>query len=396
MELTSYDPRIILDLAVILSVALFSAAMAQKFRLPSVVGMLVAGIILGPFTPGFTVKSMEISTLGQIGSILILFVIGLQFEYTYFKKVGVKAFLLAGTASALTFVAGSVLGPFMGLGLTESLLLGVIFISSSTTISLKLLEEVVKPKNQKEDALTKAAIVIEDLYGFAALAFVLAYLQTGAVSTNISIVIEAVLASVAMLAMLFFLGVRIMPRMFYLIERHFPGSAFSFGIAFCLFLSYAVISLNVSPLIGAFLAGTILTSTMKHKDVLQSIIPIRNLFATLFFVSIGMLIDPGLLISMLPVAIIVSVVAILSKALPFIFMLMRFGVRQRDAIPLGVITGPRGEISLVIAQTAIFSGLAGQHFLAISTGLVLLTAIISPLFLLSIVRLKSFKGLLGV
>ncbi|MFH0817286.1 MAG: cation:proton antiporter, partial [Candidatus Micrarchaeota archaeon] len=279
---------------------------------------------------------------------------------------------------------------------TESLLLGVIFISSSTTIALKMLEELVGPKNQKEEALAKAAIVIEDLYGFAALAFVLAYIQTGAVSTSMPVVIEAVLASVAMLAMLFFMGVNIMPKIFYLIEKFFPGSAFSFGIAFCLFLSYAVISLNVSPLIGAFLAGTILTSTIGHKDVLKSIIPIRNLFATLFFVSIGMLINPNLLISILPVAIIISVVAILSKAVPFTLVLMRFGVRQKDAVPLGVITGPRGEISLVIAQTAIFSELAGQHFLAIATGLVLLTAIISPVLLLSVMRLKSFKGLLGV
>ncbi len=396
MEAGPYDPRIILDLAMLLSVALFSAAVVQKIRLPSVVGMLIAGMIIGPFTPGFTVRSAEINVLGQIGAILILFVIGLQFEYTYFRKFGVKAFILAGAASAVTFIAGVAIGPVIGLGITESLLLGVIFISSSTTIALKMLEELVGPRDKKDEALTKAAIVLEDLYGFAALAFVLAYLQSGAVSSNISVITEAVLASVAMLAMLFFVGIRIMPRMFYLIERFFPGSAFSFGIAFCLFLSYAVISLNVSPLIGAFLAGTILTSAIGYKDVLKSIIPIRNLFATLFFVSIGMLINPGALVSILPLAIVVSIVAILSKALPFIFMLMRFGARQKDAVPLGIITGPRGEMSLVIAQTAIFSGLAGQYFLGISTGLVLLTSVISPLLLLSVMRLKSFRGLLAV
>ncbi|MFH0817642.1 MAG: cation:proton antiporter, partial [Candidatus Micrarchaeota archaeon] len=107
MEALPYDQRIILDLAVLLSVALFCAAILQKFKLPSVIGMIIAGMIIGPFTPGFTVRSAEINTLGQIGSILILFVIGLQFEYTYFRKFGVRAFILAGIASAVTFLAGA-------------------------------------------------------------------------------------------------------------------------------------------------------------------------------------------------------------------------------------------------------------------------------------------------
>lgn len=122
--------------------------------------------------------------------------------------------------------------------------------------------------------------------------------------------------------------------------------------------------------------------TMQYKDVLKSIIPIRNLFATVFFVTIGLVIDPSVILSVLPIALLISIVAIFSKTLIFTFILMRFQVPLREAPLCGLATGPRGEISLIISQTANVSGIVGSLFLGIAASLVLLTSFFSSIFML--------------
>lgn len=374
------DYRLLLDLGVLLLVALFCATLFQKLKLPPVVGMLIAGIVIGPFTPGFQVVSSEILTLGQIGAILILFGLGLEFKYQNFKKFGLQAVLLAGFSGFGGFAAGALLGFLLGWNVSESLLLGALFVSTSSTIALKMMEETLRLKDSKAVMITKTAIVVDDLYGFIALALVLTQIQSGsALQTDLAISIVKVLVSIIVI---FAAGIFLMPRIFTRIEKLFTGSSFAFGISFCLILSYAVISIGLSPLIGAFLAGTILTATMQYKDVLTSIIPIRNLFATVFFVSIGLSIDPSIIISVLPIALLISIVAIFSKALIFTFILMRVRVPLKEALLCGLSTGPRGEISLIISQTANVSGLIGSIFLGIAASLVLLTSLISPILML--------------
>ncbi len=374
------DYRLLLDLGVLLLVALFCATLFQKLKLPPVVGMLIAGIVIGPFTPGFQVVSSEILTLGQIGAILILFGLGLEFKYQNFKKFGLQAVLLAGFSGFGGFAAGALLGFLLGWNVPESLLLGALFVSTSSTIALKMMEETLRLKDSKAVMITKTAIVVDDLYGFIALALVLTQIQSGsALQTDLAISIVKVLVSIIVI---FAAGIFLMPRIFTRIEKLFTGSSFAFGISFCLILSYAVISIGLSPLIGAFLAGTILTATMQYKDVLTSIIPIRNLFATVFFVSIGLSIDPSIIISVLPIALLISIVAIFSKALIFTFILMRVRVPLKEALLCGLSTGPRGEISLIISQTANVSGLIGSIFLGIAASLVLLTSLISSILML--------------
>ena len=378
----AYDPNLMLNLGMILFAALFSAAIAHKLRIPSVIGMLFAGIVISTFFPSFVTGSKDIGFLGQLGAILMLFVLGLQFEYTSFRKFGPKVFVLAGIACTITFMSGILLGYLIGWDTSQSLLLAVIFVSTSTTIAVKIIEENPGVWDKAGEDMTKAAVVLDDLFGFIAMIVVLSHIH-GTSLVGSTVLLSALLVPVFVF-LIFLVGVHVMPKVFEVIDGVFPGNAFSFGTAFCLLLSFAVISLNMSPLIGAFLAGTILTSTIKHDDVLKSILPVRNLFATVFFVSVGMLIDTNMLSSILPIAILVSLTAVFSKAIPFGIILSKFGVPPRDSARFGIITGPRGEISLVIAQTAVFEGIVGVQFLAVATSLVLLTSIISALLLLGI------------
>ena len=223
----------------------------------------------------------------------------------------IKGVLLAGGSGAVTFAAGVLLGVLLSWSIPESLLLGTLFVSTSTTIALKMMEEIFHETESKGIMIAKTAIVVDDLYGFIALALVLTQIQSGSVAyTDVAISIGKVLISIIVI---FSVGIFLMPKIFIHIEKIFTGSSFTFGISFYLILSYAVISIDLSPLIGAFLAGTILTATMQYKDVLKSIIPIRNLFATVFFVTIGLVIDPTVILSVLPIALLISIVAIFFK-----------------------------------------------------------------------------------
>jgi len=377
-ELIQY--RLLLDLGVLLLVALFCATLFKKLKLPPVIGMLLAGIIIGPFTPGFQIVSSEIIIMGQLGAILILFGIGLEYNYQNFKKFGLKG-CIAACSGFVSFLAGLLLGILLNWTFAESLLLGALFVSTSTAIALKMMTDL-KLKETEGTMIAKTAIVVDDLYGVIVLALVLTQLQTGsAMQNDVLFSIGKVIISIVLILAA---GIFLMPKIFKYIEKIFTGSAFAFGISFCLILSYAVISLGISPLIGAFLAGTILTATMHYKDVLKSIAPMANLFATVFFVSIGLIIDPSLFIPALPVALLISVVAILSKALAFTFILRRFKVPLKESLLCGVTSGPRGEISLIITQTAFTSGIVGEFFLGIGASLVLLTSLISAILILLI------------
>ncbi len=390
-ELIEY--RLLLDLGVLLIVAMLCASLFQKLKMPPVIGMLLAGIIIGPFTPGFQIVSNEITTLGQLGAILILFGLGLQYNYQDFKKFGLKGFIVA-CSGFVSFFAGLALGLLIQWNLTESLLLGTLFVSTSTTISLKMMEDL-HLKESNGTMIAKTAFVVDDLYGVIVLAFVLTQIQTGsALHADVVVSIATVLISIILI---FAVGILLMPKISVYVEKKFSGSAFTIGIAFCLILSYAVIAIGLSPLIGAFLAGTILTATMHYKDVLTSITPMRNLFAMVFFVTIGLAMNPSVILSVLPIALLISVVAIFSKALAFTFILSRFKVPFKEAFLCGVASGPRGEISLIITQTASAGGMVSSVFLGVGASLVLLTSIISSVLILSLnVFLKREKTIKNI
>jgi CPA2 family monovalent cation:H+ antiporter-2 len=169
-------------------------------------------------------------------------------------------------------------------------------------------------------------------------------------------------------------------------EKVFPHSALSLGTAFCLIISYTVVVFDLSPIIGAFLAGTILTSSFAHRQVLESVEPMKNLFGSIFFASIGLSIDPLSIFPVFPIALFLALVAIFSKAIPASAFMFWRGEGLREALILGTATGPRGEVLLIIAQTAVVAQIADSQFLSLATAIVVLTAIFTPLIIKIIMR----------
>ncbi len=380
------DPVILIlrDLGVILFASLIMATLFERMKLPPVIGMVLAGIMLNPFTPGFVVESnREITIFAQLGGVLLMFVLGLQFEYHQMKKLGTIGFTLAGVASVVTFFAGAAGGLLLGMSLAELLIIGAFFVSTSTTIALHIIHEMGLDK-LKNSKLMEAAIVIDDLYGFIVLSLISGYIGIASASTG-----EVLLSSAWMLLSIiavFLLGVRVIPKIFEIFDKYFPSSALTLGTAFCLVLVYELMQFNVSPFIGAFLAGTILTSSVFHKNVLGSVMPIRNLFANVFFVSIGLLLDPSQLFVALPTIVFLSIIAVVSKWLAASAFLVKLGSNIKDALKLGAMTSPRGEVLLIIASNVVLAEVVAPVFLSIATGILILSTI-APMIIMKFINL---------
>lgn len=371
------------DLGVILFASFIGAAIFERLKLPPVLGMVLAGVILNPFTPGFVVEnSQEIQIFAQLGGILLMFVLGLQFEYHLMRKIGPMGFILAAVASLVAFLAGAISGFFIGGSITELLILGTFFVSTSTTISLRLMQELGLDK-LKNSKIMEAAIVIDDLYGFIVLSLISGYI--GMVSTSTSDILLSSALMLSVLILVFIIGVKLIPKVFELFERYLPSSSLTLGTVFCLILIYVLMFFNISPFVGAFLAGTILTSSISHKNVLLTVMPIRNLFANVFFVSMGLLLDPNQLFLALPLVIFLSVMAVLSKWFAASAVLFKMGSKIQDALKLGVITAPRGEVLLIIAGNVVLAGVVAPVFLSMATGIMIFSAI-SPTFIIKIMN----------
>ncbi|MEM4554933.1 MAG: cation:proton antiporter [Candidatus Anstonellaceae archaeon] len=366
--------RVMLDLGIVLFASFIGASILERMRLPPAIGMVLAGILLNPFTPGFAVESREEITLfAQLGGILMMFVLGLHFEYKHVRKLGVKAFLLAGVASVAAFLGGAVAGWLFGMNLAEVLIVGALVISTSTTMALKIMEET-KLNALQNSRLMQAAIVVDDLYGFIALGLISSYI--GLTQAAFDEIIFSAIKMLLIMVTVTVTGIRITPYIFEFFERRLPSSSLTLGTAFCLIMTYALLWFGISPFVSAFLAGTILTSSIRYKDVIKSITPVRNLFASVFFVSIGLLINPYHLLSGFAAVIVLSIGAIASKWLASTGMLIKFGCSLKNALKLGASTAPRGEVMLIIAESVVLANVVSPIFLAIATGILLVSALV--------------------
>lgn len=378
--------RIFLDIGMILVAGLIGGGVFSKLKLPAAVGIILAGILLSPFTPGYTVDANEeIVFIGRAAAILIMFTIGLEFDHSFLHRTGWKALTVATTACAATFMGGLLLGSAMGLPPLETMLIAIFFISTSTPISLRIMDEM-GLSGYMNAKVFQAAVVIDDLFGFLALTVYTS--QTDAMGRSIWDIALMVLSTLAAVLAIFALGIKIVPRVLSHAERQMKDSSLTLAAALCLFLCYAVVALNISPLIGAFLAGTILTASISHRNILAALAPFMSLFGVIFFVSIGLLLDPALIPPVLGISLLYSAVALSTKAAGAAYALKKMGTPPAEAVLLGMATGPRGEVLLIIAQTAVLSSYVGPEYLAIATGIVLITAVTSPL---AIALLKKHK-----
>jgi len=367
--------HLLANIAVATVVALIGGLIAHRLRQSVIVGYLIAGMAIGPFTPGFIGDREQIASLAEVGVIFLMFALGIEFSLKELARV--KGVALIGTSVQVLLIvgAGAALGHFLGWPLARGLFIGGIIAISSTMVVLKTLLD------RGEVASTHGRVLLgiliaQDLAAVVLIVLLPKLTDGDGVATELLLTL---LRAVAFIGVALFLGVRVVPRLMARVER--LGSSELFLLtAVALALGTSVLSalLGLSPALGAFIGGLMLTETEFDHRVIAEVVPMRNLFATLFFVSVGMLIDPAFIVHNLPAAlglvvfiVVVKVLSTFVATLPF-----RLGAKTTTFVGLGLLQ--IGEFSYVLARAGRESGAVTDELNSLVLTASLLTIVLTP------------------
>jgi CPA2 family monovalent cation:H+ antiporter-2 len=372
--------QIIQDFSVIMIIASAMAFISYKLKQPLVIGYIIAGIIIGPHTPPFSlILNQDILNLfAEMGVILLLFVVGMEFPIEKLRNIGKRAMIIASSEALGTFSIGFSVSFFiLHFSLFDSAFAALAISVTSTVIIMKVLEELDIIKEEASYIILGVAIM-EDIIIIS----MLAVLQSVSTSGNLSIVDILISISITM-AFIFgvlLLGSKIIPKLINFIgkfHQHEVLLLVVLGLAFGLsFLSYQI---GISVATGAFFAGVLIAESKVHAVTRILATPIRDMFGALFFVSVGALMDMSLLLIFIIPASILVVVSIAAKFLTVFISAksQRFNSVTSMKAAFGL-SSSGGELALVVAKGGVDTGLTSAFLLPMIGAMTIITTFISP------------------
>lgn len=337
------------DLAIILGVAGLTTYIFRKIKQPVVLGYLVAGLLIGPHTPPFPLVSdlPNIQTWAELGVIFVMFSLGLDFSFRKLMRVGKSASVTALGQVIVMLVLGYGAGRLLGWNLTDCFFLGGMLAISSTTIIFKAFDELgLRTRHFAEQVF--GILIVEDLVAIV-LMVGLTIVSTTQTVWDVSILIAAV-RLIVVVGGWFLVGYFVIPTFFRRIGRWMDEETWVvLSVGLCLLLVVTGSYLGYSPALGAFIMGSILAETREASRIEHLIRPLRDLFAAVFFVSVGMLVDPKALSEHGMTVLILTVVTILGKIVGVTFTSLLTGQSLRSSIRAGFSLAQIGEFSFIIA-----------------------------------------------
>lgn len=377
---------IILDLAVILGVAGIVTLLFQKIQQPVVLGYLVAGMILGPYTPPHTLVSdiPHIKVIAELGVIFLMFSLGLGFSFHKLTKVGFSASVTGTIEVVMMTVLGFFMGRIIGWSYYDSLFLGSALAISSTTIIIKALEELNLTRKRFADVVF-GILIVEDLLAI----LLLVALSTVVITQNIFSLsmLLAIAKLITVVVGWFLIGYFLVPHLFRNITKFANSETLTIvSIALCLLLVTVAAYFHYSTALGAFIMGSILAETAQISRIKKLIQPIRDIFAAVFFVSIGMLINPTVIVSNWAIVLFISVITILGKILTSGVGAFLTGQGFKNSLRIGFSMAQIGEFSFIIVGLGITLGVITDKLYAIIVAVSAITTFTTPY----LIQLSSF------
>ena len=376
------DFRLIVDLVLVLAAATIGGLLASLLRQPAILGYLIGGIIVGPGGLGVIKELIQVETLAQFGVAFLLFALGVEFSFAELKKV--QGISLGGGGLQIVF---TVLITALTMGILgwdtspiQGIFLGAILSLSSTAVVLKCLmerNEMATPQGQ----IMLGILVVQDL----ALGLMLAVLPALNQPEG-GVIFEAVGRSLLLIG-LFALGaviagIWVIPKLLQFLAKTESKELFLLGVvALCLGIALLTEHLGFSIEMGAFVAGLMISEVEYADQTLTYVEPIRDIFAALFFVAVGMLIDPIFLWEHLELIIGLMLLIVAGKTLIIIPIVKLFGYSWRTSIITGLGLAQIGEFSFVLASAGQGLGLVSRRVYLLIVGTTALTLIITPFIL---------------
>ena len=378
----SADPTIsiIFQVGLLIVVSSLGSELFKKLKLPGVIGAILVGLFIGgPGGLGLVTDLTVISLLAALGSILILFTTGLEFDASAFWKVGKTAFLLTTVGVILSVLLGYGIGLALGFSWQAAFLLGAVLAPSGTSVIAAMLsyEGAV---DTKVGSTLLTAIVLDDIEGILILTVALGVLTEGTFSA-ISLLSFGVIATLFILASIY-IGNKLLPVAIKKMKRFVSDEVlFIILLGLGLMLAFAATRFGLAAVTGAFIMGAIIPYQIAGKKLAEKISMMKEIFAAIFFTSIGLVISPTGMLTFLHFGLIILGVAILARFSGGLIGGRLAGFQGKTLWTLTIGLAVRAEMSFIIAYEGVAMGIVGTDFLTLTAIAVIGSMIvILPLF----------------
>jgi CPA2 family monovalent cation:H+ antiporter-2 len=368
--------ELIKALAMVLCVAAVTSVIFQRLRQPVVLGYIIAGLIIGPHVPiPLIADATIVQTLSELGVILLMFSLGLEFSLRKLLQVGLTAGLTAVIQCSLMIWLGFIVGRAFGWTATESIFTGAIIAISSTTIIAKAFDE--QGIQGKLRELVVGVLIVEDLIAILLMATLTAISTGAGLSAGQLTLTIGRLA--AFLVGLVVVGLLVVPRAVRAVQRlNRPETTLVASIGLCFAVALLAQEFGYSVALGAFLAGSLVAESGEEKAIEHLVQPVRDMFAAIFFVSVGMLIDPGLIAQHWAAVAVLTSVVILGKLVGVALGVFLTGNGTRMAVQSGLSLAQIGEFSFIIAGLGLSLNATGQFLYPVAVAVSALTTLTTP------------------
>ncbi|MDQ3689243.1 MAG: cation:proton antiporter [Chloroflexota bacterium] len=360
-----------LTLLAALGAALILGALAHRLRLPPMLGYIAAGMVVGPFTPGFVADREEVLALADIGVALLMFSIGLQFSIGELRSVGGRILAGVPVQVAFTMAIGTAVGLALGWDLIEALFIGGAVSVASTVVLVKVAgESALHTTAHGRTAL--GVSIIQDLLTVV-LVVTLSALGSSGEESWVQLAGAGAVA-LGFIGVVLIGGSRVLPRLLGVIAGLRSRELFVIAVAvIAIGTAFAASALGVSVALGAFVAGLALADSDLSASVLGEIVPLRELFSTFFFVSIGILLQPAAILAAWPVVLALLLIITFGKAIPIAGLALLDGQRTSTALRAGALIGQSGEFSFVLASAGLALNAVAPETFSLAMGAVVLS-----------------------
>ena len=366
-------------LAVLFGGGMFGAWLMHKINFPTMIGFILIGIIAGPFGLGVVKDTELINLLAEFGIIILLFVVGLEFSLSKLKRIGGQGIMVGTIQLSIVFFLGYVTALSFGWTHMEGLYLGSILSITSTVVSLRLLRDM-NLVETKEMNTVVMILIIEDLAAVLLLA-VLGNVSKGSGFEMFDIGIM-ILQSIVFFVLAIIIGVKIVPKIIETVsDMKMEEAAFITSLGLGFGLAALAHFMGLSTAIGAFLMGLIIASSKHSEKITKKILPIRDFFGVIFFVSIGMLFNIYLFPEAIWIALPIIAIAVVGKFLGNFFASSIAGNNLISAATIATVMVPIAEFSYILAKQGVDTGALRESIYPVILIVSLGTMFLIPLLL---------------
>jgi CPA2 family monovalent cation:H+ antiporter-2 len=364
------------NLALVLCVAAATTVLFQRLRQPVIFGYILAGLIIGPHVPVPVVADAGVvRTLSELGVILVMFSLGLEFRIRRILKLAPAGGLIAVSETSAMLVLGYLAGQLLGWTTLESVFAGAIVAISSTTIILKAFEEQAVPRASSE--LAFGILIGEDLIAILLIA-VLTTLAAGSGLSAGSLATTGARLAI-FLAVLVGVGLLTVPRLVrYVVRLQRPETTVVACVGICFAFSLLALELGYSVALGAFIAGALVAESGEARTIEPLVRPLRDLFAAIFFVAVGMLIEPALIARHWLAVLVFTLVVVAGKVVAVSTGGFLAGNGVRPAIRAGMSLAQIGEFSFIIAGIGLATGATRGFLYPVAVAVSAITTLTTP------------------